>query len=291
MRSISVVAAVFASLVAGGFALAQEAGAVDFTLEAARAKYAAAQWPQGARRAGFVLEDLALPGLTGRDCEFRADDVARHYADAKGVDRVLIEMTVGETAADAHAVLLRHVAYVQSTKTLPTAAARGIRAGDVGYVGNGGKDGSKIAWLAFVVGNLEFRVVNLAPDLDGAPDPKPLVELLSQRATAQSPLAEGVPVPKPEVKDFHAAQPTVAAGDSIVLDVAATDPTGRAAQFDFVVGGAQNGAGGQGYVEPDEQGRWRFFATGAGPATLTVRVLGRNGTIATKDFALTITKQ
>jgi hypothetical protein len=174
---------------------------------------------------------------------------------------------------------------VQSTTTLSTLASRDIRAGDVGYVAFGGVDGSKLAWIAFVVGNLEFRVVNLDPDAAGAPDLKPLVELLSARASAQPPLKAGELMHRPQVTAFSSDRAVLPAGESALLDLVATDPTGGVASFDFTVGGP-----GQGYVEQDEQRRWRFHATGAGKTTLTVRALGRNGTVAVKTLDLEITK-
>ncbi len=279
---------VSALVAAAPAARAQATPPADPTLELARTKYSPAEWPRGERRDGFVLEELSLPGLAGREVEFEPVVVARTYADAKGVARVLVEMEVGESVADAHAALLRHVAYVQSTKTLATAASRSLRAGDVGYVAYGGKDVSRIAWVAFVVGNLEFRVVKLEPDAEGAPDLAPLVELLSARALALPPLAADAPVSKPQVRRFTAERATFPAGASILLDVAATDPTGRAPRLDFEIGAAPNGRGGQGYVEPDDQGRWRFHATGPGHATIIARVLGRNGTTATKSIAVEI---
>lgn len=273
-------------LAAGAGAFGQEApGAGDPALELAREKYAPQQWPRGERRDGFVLDELSLPGLSGLEVEFRSGDVARAYADPAGVRRLLVEMTVGEGVAEAHAALLSHLAYVQSAKTLATAASRGIRAGDAGYVAYGGRDGSRIAWVAFVVGNLEFRVVNLDPDAPGSPDPAPLVELLAARAAAQPALPAGEPVRKPQVAAFSADRDALRAGESTLLTIAATDPAGAAPRLDFSVGGP-----GQGYVELDDQARWRFFATGAGCASVTLRVLGRNGARATKHLALEITR-
>lgn len=258
---------------------------VDVTLAAAQAKYDAAHWPQGERRGGLVLADIELPGLTGGEVVFSASGVSRRYADSAATPRVLVELAVSDTIKEAHAELLRHIAYVQSTKTLPTAAARGIRAGDLGYIGYGGKDGSKIAWLAFVVGNLELRVSNLAPDAEGAVDVKPLVELIAARALAQPVLAADVPLPRPTITRFVADERRVAAGSSLLLDVVAVDPTGKPADLDFIVGGSDQG---QGYVEQDDQARWRFYATGIGRTTLTVKVLGRNGTTATKELVVEV---
>lgn len=249
------------------------------------ARYAMAEWPQGARRAGFALGEIEIAGLTGKAVEFHAGGVYRRFDDAKGVGRVLVELSVGEKVADAHALLLNHIAYVQSTKTLPTAAERSIRAGDVGYIGYGGKDGSKIAWLAFVVGNLEFRVKDLDPDAAGAVDVRPVVEQLSARALALPALADGAALPRPAIEKFAATATEVKAGESLVLDLVARDVDGKPAAVDFVVGGSEQG---QGYVEQDEQGAWRFHATGPGKLAITVEARSRLGTTSSKTIEVTV---
>jgi hypothetical protein len=259
----------------------------DPTLEAARVKYSADQWTRGERRDGFALGDLTLTGLTGGETEFRGDLVVRTFADAAGTPRVLIEMTLGDRIGAAHAALLRHVAYVQSTKTLETLAQRGIRAGDVGYIAYGGQDGSKVAWIAFVVGNLEFRVVNLDADAPGAADLVPLVERISATAMAQPVLGAGEVMHRPTVTSFAADRTTVPPGESVLLDVAASDGNNGAPRLDFAVAPIRQGGG---YVEQDDQGRWRFYATAAGRVTISVRVLGKNGTTAEKTLDLTIAK-
>jgi hypothetical protein len=261
----------------------QSTPAVDPTLELARSKYKPEEWPMGERRDGFVLEDVELPGLVGGPTEFAGGEVQRTFADAQGKERLLVEMTVYDQVADAHAALLRHVAYVQSTKTLATTASKGFRAGDVGYVAMGGKAGDKLAWIAFVFGNVEFRVLNLEPDAAGAADLKSAVERIAARIAAAPKLADSQHVSAPVVKSFSAERSSFPAGTVVLLDLAADDPTGRAPRFDFVVGSP-----GQGYVEQDEQGRWRFHSTGPGRSTLTLLVLGRNGVTATKPLDVVI---
>src|SRR5262245_53618484 len=104
----------------------QSAPAVDPTLELARSKYKPEEWPVGERRDGFVLEDLALPGLVGGPTEFQDADVQRTWSDAQGKARLVVELAVSDQVADAHATLLRHLAYVQSNKLLATTAAKGF---------------------------------------------------------------------------------------------------------------------------------------------------------------------
>jgi len=278
-------ALIAAGLIAGSLPAQDGAAPKDPLLERTATRYSVAEWPQGARRAGFPLGEVEIAGLTGKAVEFHAGGVSRRFDDAKGVGRVLIELAVGEKVADAHAALLTHIAYVQSTKTLPTAAERSIRAGDVGYIGYGGKDGSKIAWLAFVVGNLEFRVQDLGPDAEGAVDVKPVVEQLSARALALPALAEGVALPRPAIAKFAAEATEVKAGDSLALDLAARDIDGKPAAVDFIVGGSNQG---QGYVEQDEQARWRFHATGPGKLSLTLEARSRLGTTSQKTIEVTV---
>ncbi len=259
----------------------------DPTIEAARVRYLAAEWPSGERRPGFALEDLTFAGLVGAKVEYDASGVSRKFSDSAGVARVLVELAVADEVATAHATLLRHLGFVQSTKLLPTAASRGIRAGDLGYIGYGGRDGSKISWLAFVVGNLEFRVVDLDPDAVGAVDVRPIVESIAARALALPALPAGAPLPRPTIERFSAELQNVTAGESLALEVDAREPSGAAAAVDFVVGGWQQG---QGYVERDEAGRWRFHATGAGKVEITLKALGRNGTTSTRTLTLEIAK-
>ncbi len=260
---------------------------IDPLIETARAKYAMPSWSKGARRDGFALGGLEFAGLVGRPVRHDAGGAKRIFDDAAGVPRVLVELALFDEVAPAHEALLTHIAYVQSTKTLPTAAERGIRAGDLGYIGYGGRDGSKIAWLAFVVGNLEFRVKNLECDAVGAVDVRPIVEAISARALAQPALPEGAPLSKPAIERFVAEQSSVVAGESLALDLVARDLDGAPCAVDFVVGGWQQG---QGYLEQDEQGRWRFHATGAGKVEITVKAFGRNSAVSTRTLKLDIAK-
>lgn len=272
---------------ANGGAKVTAATESDPAIEAARAKYASAQWSHGARRIGLPLGDLEIAGLRGEEPVFHAGGVSRRYVDATEVPRVLVELEVAEDAAGAHEGLLRHIAYVQSTKTLPTAASRAIAAGDVGFVGYGGRDGSRIAWLAFASGNLSLRVKNLDPDAVGAVDVTPVVIQVAELAAAQPLVAEGAALPRPQIARFAPEATTVVAGESLRLDLLASDVDGRPVAFDFTVGGWQQG---QGYVEQDEQGAWRFHATGAGTLALTLEARSRFGTTTRQTLELAVTR-
>jgi len=259
----------------------------DPQIEAARAKYGAAGWAQGARRIGLPLAEFEIAGLQGRDVVFHAGGVSRRFDDATGTGRVLVELLVAEDAAGAHDEVLRQIAFVQSTKTLPSAASRGIAAGDVGWIGYGGRDGSKIAWLAFAAGNLALRVKDFDPDAVGAVDIAPVVVQVAELAARQPTVADGVALPRPQIARFAPAAESVVAGETLALDLSAKDVDGRPAAVDFIVGGARQG---QGYVEQDEQGIWRFHATGVGALDLTVEAQSRFGTVSRRSSRVTVTR-
>jgi hypothetical protein len=255
----------------------------DPLIEAAAVKYDAAHWPAGARRAGCDLGALTLSGLEGKACERDDLAVTRRFADAQGRDVVLIEMAVADTVDAAHAKLLRHVAFVQSTKTLPTATSRGITAGDVGFIGFGGKEQDRIAWLAFVAGNVEFRLVSLNPAATVQPDLRDAAARLTALVAKSDAVPAGTPLPAPSIERFNADPVGCAPGESVRLDVTVKDPTGAKAALDFDVAGTA-----QGYVEDDENGLTRFHATKAGQARVTLFALGVNGVVAQKQVTIEV---
>lgn len=259
-------------------------GDVKATIAAAAAgKYDMKHWPAGARRAGCDLGELRLSALAGSEVRRDGAIVVRHFADAQKRDVVRVEMFVGDTAEAAHARLLQHVAFVQSTKTLPTAASRGITAGDVGFVGYGNKEMDRIAWLAFVQGNIEFRVVSLDPGTPEQPDLRDAAAQLTALAQKAAPVAAGAPIPAPAIELFSAQDGKWAIGDAVRLDVRVKDVVGGVAKLDFEVGGTA-----QGYVEGDDDGFQRFHATKDGRAVVTLFALGSNGVVSQKSIELEI---
>jgi len=252
-----------------------------------RARYDAEHWTQGARRAGFELGALTLSDLTGGASEFLGGTrVVRSFADAQGVKRVLVEMDVFDTVAAAHDQLVQAIASVSSTKTLPTTASKGWSTGDAGFIGYSGVAQDRVAWIAFAVGNLAFRVVSLDPAADPQPDLGAAAVRVAQAAAAGAPLAAGAALPRPQVASLALDRERCAIGETIGIDAQVTDslgPLGKVAKVDFEVGGP-----GQGYVEP-KQGRLLFHATGAGKVTLTLNALGSNGTVAAKTITLEVT--
>jgi hypothetical protein len=255
----------------------------DPLLLATSAKYDSAHWPAGTRRAGCELGALTLGGLQGKPCERDEAGVTRRFADAQGKDVVLIEMSVADTVEAAHATLLRHIAFVQSTKTLPTASSRGITAGDVGFVGFGGKEQDRIAWLAFVAGNVEFRVVTLNPAATTQPDVRDAVARLSALVEKAAAVPAGTPLPAPTIERFNPEPAACKAGETIRFDVTVKDPSGAKAILDYEVAGTA-----QGYVEDDDTGVARFHATKDGHAVVTLFALGANGVVAQKQVAIEV---
>jgi hypothetical protein len=259
-------------------------GDVKATVAAAAAeKYDMKHWPAGARRAGCDLGELRLSALGGGEVRRDGAIVVRQFANAQKQDVVRVEMFVGDTAEAAHARLLQHVAFVQSTKTLPTAASRGITAGDVGFVGYGNKEMDRIAWLAFVQGNVEFRVVSLDPSTPEQPDLRDAAARLTALAQKAAPVAAGAPLPAPAIELFSAQDGKWAIGDAVRLDVRVKDALGGVAKLDFEVGGTA-----QGYVEGDDDGFQRFHATKDGHAVVTLFALGSNGVVSEKKLELEI---
>lgn len=259
-------------------------GDVKATVAAAAAeKYDMKHWPAGARRSGCDLGELRLSALSGSEVRRDGAIVVRHFADAQKRDVVRVEMFVGDTAEAAHARLLQHVAFVQSTKTLPSAASRGITAGDVGFVGYGNKEMDKIAWLAFAAGNVEFRVVSLDPGAPEQPDLRDAAARLTALAQKAAPVAAGAPIPAPAIEVFAAQDGKFAIGDAVRLDVRVQDAAGGVAKLDFEVGGTA-----QGYVEGDDDGFNRFHATKDGHAVVTLFALGSNGVVSEKKLELEI---
>lgn len=282
------VLALLAAAFAGANARAQASGTPidpnhDPLIEAAAAKYDAAHWPAGPRRAGCDLGSLTLNGLDGKACERDELGVTRRFADAQGRDVVLVEMAVTDTVDAAQQKLLRHIAFVQSTKTLPTAASRDISAGDVGFIGFGGKEQDRIAWLAFVAGNVEFRLVSLNPAATVQPDLRDAAARLTAIVSKSEPVPAGTPLPAPSIDRFSADPAGCAPGGNVRLDVTVKDPSGAKATLDFEVAGTA-----QGYVEDDESGVTRFYATKAGRAVVTLFALGKNGVVAQKSVTIEV---
>jgi len=264
----------------------QAAGAADDSiLAAAAAKYDFAHWAAGPRRAGCDLSALRLQALTSRPSERAGSGVVRRFADAQDRDVLMVEMLVADTTAGAHARLLQHIALVQSPKTLPSAASRGIVAGDVGFIGYAGREQDRIAWLAFASGNVEFRVRSLDPSTLVQPDVRDAVQRLSALVQEAAIVKDGEPLPAPAFERFAAQKATCRVGESLRLDAAVKDPTGGIATLDWEVAGSA-----QGYVEDGDDGAPRFHATKDGRADVTLFALGVNGVTSSKQLSIEVAR-
>lgn len=263
----------------------------DPQIEAARRTYDAAQWPRGTRRNGFDLSALQPPDLVGENLELRvgSQSVARRYLDAAGTPRVLVELSVFDRIGAAHQALLRHLAYVQTPRPLPTAASLGIGAGDVGYVGVAGVQQERISWIAFVHGNLELRVSNLDLLAESQPDLRGVVERLDAAIQATEAAGERGSVPRPVFERVAAAFERGKVEQPLALEIAAHDSTGGAVRLEFEV------LKGQGEVIPEDgaQGspanhRFTVLPGSAGPLEIRIHALGKHGTFADATLKLQI---
>ena len=71
------------------------------------------------------------------------------------------------------------------------------------------------------------------------------------------------------------------------LDLRVIDSASKAGGVPAAIKWAVGGTG-QGYVEKDENGRWQLFTTGPGTVTVTVKVLGSNGTATSGKVSLEV---
>jgi len=244
-------------------------GIPEQRLAAAAERYDAASWPAGPRRAGVPVASLGVDGYTGGAIEFFPPaPITRRFADGDGVDRVLVEVSVRETVGGARAVLLEYLASVNSLVAVPRAETLGVAVGDLGYLGRA--PGDRIAWIAFIRGNIAVRVVCLDPQADPHPEMAMIATALDRQIPAR-PLgpAAGTASGRIALEALTPARAACRAGETVALELRASGPL---AAVDWVVGGP-----GQGYVEQDETGAWLLHTTGAGTIELACHVLGPSG--------------
>jgi hypothetical protein len=264
-------------------ALAVPAAGQDATLEndaridAARARYDADAWPAGEAHPGLPLASLRFDGYHGEAVTFTAGAPAvTRFADATGEPRFLVEVSVCDSASGAHNVLAGCLSYISSPRPVPSAAELGIAVGDAGYVGRA--PAGRIAWIAFVRGNIAVRLSCLDPRAEPHPDMAGLAGTVDRLILAQPVLAAGEPVGRPSVVRCLPARSVCRAGESVSIDLEVLDPGGEPAAIQWEVGGP-----GQGYVEKDNSGRWVLHTTREGSIRLTCRVLGALGTTANSE--------
>lgn len=239
-----------------------------------RARYGAAAWPRGEVRAGLPT-DLPLGAWLAQGLQSDAGLLTRSYrrTDESALPAFVLETFVADAADGSHQRLVEWLAGVQSAQRMPSLREVGSALGDAGFAGRSGARPGALAWIAFVRGNVAVRVTAFdaarTPDLD-------LLEIgaIVDRVILEQQVREDGSAPlKPEVRVFAAERSELKAGESVRLTLDVVDAAQGAPHLQWVVGGP-----GQGYVERDAQGAWRFYATAPGAVTLQVEVTGSNGT-------------
>jgi hypothetical protein len=270
------------ALALASLASAQERIPLDPQLAAASARYEAAGWPKGELRAGFDLSRQEFAGFRGDELD--AGDggpLLRPYRDDAGRTRFLIELTVADTVQGAHDALLAAIAFVTTPKMLPTAERAGVPVGDVGYVGFSGAGPGRIAWVAFVRGNLCARLVCTDASADLYPDMPRLARELDAGLQAAPPLSASDVVPHPPIDRLELERSSCTAGDVVRIDLKM--PEG--AWVSWAVGGP-----GQGYVEKGKDGASYLHTTGPGQLTLKATVTSALGTRTSRSVTLAVAR-
>lgn len=274
------------TIVAAAPAAAHAPGLVGQRLADAAERYEADKWPVGPVRTGLSLAALSIDGYSGGMVEFTPGaPVVRHFAGDDGVDRFLVEVSVRETVDQARTALLEYLASVSSPHKVPTLASLDIVAGDVGYAGRA--PGKRIAWIAFLRGNIACRIVCLDPRADPHPEMGVIAaaldrEILHRPVTSSKDLVPRVALVSAIVPSRTACR----AGEVLPLVLHLADKSGSPAAVRWVVGGP-----GQGYVEQDASGIWQLHTTKEGAIELTCHVLGPNGFTDSASIALEVNRE
>ncbi|MBL8754980.1 MAG: hypothetical protein JNK15_16870 [Planctomycetes bacterium] len=252
-------------------------------VQAASKRYETNAWPRGAVRAGVDLAAIVLPGFAGGAIErLGPGPVQRFFADAGRVDRVLVEVHVGDDVDAAQRHLLGWLAHVSSPGLVPTSASAGIPLGDVGFIGWSKPSANRIAWLAFVRDNVAVRVVCLDPSVDPHPDLAACAQLVDAAVGREALVAAKALPPRPDVTMFRAERATCRAGDKVPLAVG-VDVAAGAATLRFEVDGP-----GQGYVEGDGKGGHVLCTTGPGRVTVRLVATGARCTSTTTSVQVDV---
>ena len=282
------------SLVVASLALALGAGAQaqqtrnaeDPQIARAKQQYDYGSWKQGPRRAGLDWRSVRFDGRVAEAYKLLPSDrLVRSYRSEAGASKVQLEVKVFDKAREAHEDLVESIAFVSSTKSLPTTAAEGFAIGDRGYVGYSGAAPGAISWIAWVDGNVSLRLCCHDPR-------KPLERPLSAMAEEVSALvrrgpelALEAPARAPRIETLRADRPRCKAGEEIALGVDVVDPLGTPCHQQWQIAG-----GALGYVEQDGDS-WILSTTGPGTLELTLRVVGRYGVVASKTLRLLVDEE
>lgn len=252
-------------------------------------RYRSGDWRRGERKAGFDVGSLKIHNFDGSAVEVIGDNALARRFTATGAAKplYLIESNVYEAVADAHEKLAEILAFVSSPGTLPTMRASGHDVGDIGYIGYSGAAPGRIAWLAFVRGNITVRVTNLQTSESPAIDAAAVAKLADNAILAAPTLLDTQSLPKPAIDNFTFDKNSVVAGKIVKINFSVSGVTGEP-NIDWITGGT-----GMGYVEraataSGAPGNFELHATGAGAFELTARVTSPLGVSAEAKATIAI---
>lgn len=237
-----------------------------------RERYQSSAWAVGERRAGLDLSTVRIQNYTGGPVEVTAPNASvRRIQPLDQLPQYLIESWVFETCAGAHDKLAELLAFVTNPENMPAPASFGFEVGDAAYVGPSGAAPGRIAWIAFVRGNIAIRVVNLKTGDAHEVEPADVSRAIDRAILASPRLPDQAPLPKPAIESLQFEKPAATAGEIVRIQFkvpGATDKT----QYQWTVGGP-----GQGYVERTEAGTFALYTTGAGKINLVLDVTNPMG--------------
>ncbi|MBU0756419.1 MAG: hypothetical protein KJ645_14850, partial [Planctomycetes bacterium] len=246
-------------------------------------RYAFDTWPESAARQGLTLDKIVFPGFERAAIDFSPDlPITLDFNDAKGVTRFILELRVANDPAAAKEALVRHLTYLTSLREAPSTQDEGIKAGDIGYIGY--SIDARISWIAFVRGNIFARLSCLDPRRDPHPDMRNLAEDLDRLIQAE-PIVEGeAKISRPSIEQPRIDDSGLRAGQNRIIDLKINDAKeSNPAAVSWIIGGP-----GQGYVEKDEQGRWRLYTTRGGSIELSCHVLSAKGFAVSKRISILV---
>lgn len=251
-------------------------------LQATAARYRAADWPRGERRAGVRLRTVEARGLVGGELSaVPGNGIARRYRDAAR-ECLQVEVVVRGTVDAAQQDLLGWLANASRAQPVPTAASQAMPVGDVGYVGWSRPEQRRLSWLAFVRDNVAVRVACFDPAADPHPDLLAVAQAVDLAIQREPVVAAEAALPVPRIDAFATAAPQCTEDDVVPLTLRVGDADDVAlVRFEF------DGPG-QGYVEGDLQHGFTVHATGAGKLTVRTFVTGARGTTAQATCQLQI---
>ncbi|MBL7008291.1 MAG: hypothetical protein ISR76_04785 [Planctomycetes bacterium] len=262
-------------LAAGGAGFAAQGpgpGSEPEAVQRALRLYQPETWPAGPRRAGIALAELQFPFLGDSLLEYDDACFARTWQDLAGSPALRVEAVIAEDAAGARSALIPWLAWVSSPRPLLRGADAEIAVGDAAFAAPAGPGPERLAWVAFLRGNVAVRVLVLEPGSATAPDLRAAARQVDARILAAPRLEADQALPQPELLGFHPALRRCDSRQTVPLAVQFTDRSGGPALLKWEVRGS-----GSGYVEDDPLGQPRFYPTGPGAVELVLTVVGRFG--------------